>query len=90
MKKNPGFILKSVCGERFLIAQGEETIDFSSIIALNETSAYLWETIQEGEDFDANTLADLLCKEYDIDRQTALNDAATLIQTMSAAGIISE
>lgn len=89
MKKNPGFLLKSVCGEKFLIAGGEENIDFSNLIALNESSAYLWDNISEGQEFDAKTLSALLCKEYDIDEQTALNDAATLIESMSAAGIIS-
>lgn len=89
MKKNTGFVLKSVCGEKFLIAEGEENIDFTNLIALNESSAYLWEAIAEDEEFDVKTLAELLRKEYDVDEQTALNDAAALIESMSTAGIIS-
>lgn len=89
MKKNKGFILKSVCGEKFLIAEGEENIDFTNLIALNESSAYLWEAISENEEFDEKTLANLLLKEYDVDEETALKDAAALIKTMSTAGIIS-
>ena len=50
MKKKPGFALRSVCGEQFLIAEGLSNIDFSKLIALNESSAYLWNAIDDGEE----------------------------------------
>lgn len=41
MKKKSGFVLRQVCGENIIVAEGKENIDFSSIIAMNESSAYL-------------------------------------------------
>lgn len=88
MKKKPGFVMRSVCGERFLIAEGLQNIDFSKLIALNESSVYLWNSINEGDEFTADTLADLLLEEYEVTREVALNDAQALINQMLEAGII--
>lgn len=44
MRKKPGFNLRDVCGEQIVVAEGKENIDFSNIISMNETSAFIWET----------------------------------------------
>lgn len=90
MKKKPGFPLRSVCGEKFLMATGLENIDFSKLIALNESSAYLWDSIAEGEEFTVDTLTDLILKEYDIDRDTAHRDCEALVKSLLDAGVIEE
>ena len=46
MKAKPGFNLREVCGENIIVAEGKENIDFSNIISMNESSAYLWKKIQ--------------------------------------------
>ena len=58
MKAKTGFSLRTVCGENILVAEGEENIDFSNIISMNESSAYLWKNIQERE-FEVSDLVDL-------------------------------
>ena len=58
MKLKDGFELRTICNEKVLIACGLENIDFSHMVAMNESSAYLWEQVA-GKDFDADTLADL-------------------------------
>lgn len=88
MKKKPGFVMRSVCGERFLIAEGLENIDFSKLIALNESSVYLWESIKEGEEFTIDTLTDLLLEEYEVTRDVAQKDVEALVKQMLEAGII--
>lgn len=88
MKKKPGFELKNVCGQDFLIAVGMENIDFSSIINLNETSSYLWKSVAEGEEFTAETLAANLEKEYEVDHETALRDSQALIDELLKAGVL--
>lgn len=42
MKTKIGFNLRQVCGENIIVAEGEENIDFSNIISMNESSAFLW------------------------------------------------
>ena len=39
MKAKNGFNLRTVCGENILVAEGEENIDFSNIISMNDSSA---------------------------------------------------
>ena len=74
MKIKKGFELRNVCGEHVVIATGIENVDFSKMISLNESAAYLWKAVEEKE-FDAPLLADLLQQEYEVDAATALADA---------------
>ncbi|MBP5340168.1 MAG: PqqD family protein [Prevotella sp.] len=87
MKTKKGFNLRTICGENIIVAEGIENIDFSRIISMNESSAYLWKKIQ-GQDFTSETLTQLLLEEYDVDEQTARADVDALIAKWLEAGII--
>lgn len=87
MKTKKGFNLRQVCGENVIVAEGAENIDFSSIISMNESSAYLWNNIQ-GKEFDTNNLVELLTQEYDVDADTAAKDVEALVAQWLKAGII--
>lgn len=88
MRIKNGFELRDVCGENVIVSYGEENIDFSKVISLNESAAYLWREV-EGKEFDAQMLADLLCKEYDVDAATALADATKMASDWKEIGLIS-
>ena len=87
MKAKPGFNLRVVCGENIIVAEGEENIDFSNIISMNESSAYLWQNIQ-GKEFTHEDLVGLLTQEYDVDEATAMKDVKALTELWLQAGII--
>ena len=87
MKAKKGFNLREICGERIIVAEGKENIDFSNIIVLNESAAYLWEKVSDNE-FTAEEMAKWLTEEYDIDEETAKRDANTLAKQWMEAGII--
>ena len=88
MKVKNGFNLREVCGENIIIAEGDENIDFSNIISMNESSAYLWQEVQKLDNFTIDTLTQLLCEQYEIDEATAKKDVTTLATQWAAAGII--
>ena len=88
MKVKNGFNLREVCGENIIVAEGDENIDFSNIISMNESSAYLWQEVQKLDNFTIDTLTQLLCEQYDIDEATAKKDVTTLATQWAAAGII--
>lgn len=88
MKVKNGFNLREVCGENIIVAEGDENIDFSNIISMNESSAYLWQEVQKLDNFTINTLTQLLCEQYEIDEETAKKDVTTLATQWAAAGII--
>lgn len=86
MKKKKGFKLRTVCGEHVIVAEGRENIDFSKIISLNDSAAYLWEKCGDG-DFSVDDLVALLLEEYDVDEPTAREDASQLTCQWVEAGI---
>lgn len=87
MKIKQGFELRVICGEAIVVAHGKENIDFSKIISLNESAAYLWRQV-EGQDFDAALLAKLLTEEYEVDEATALRDAEKTMADWQETGLI--
>lgn len=89
MKTKKGFRLRNICGENIIVAEGVENIDFSRIISMNESSAYLWKKV-EGQDFTEKDLTNYLTEEYDVDEETAQKDVTTLIAKWLDAGIISK
>lgn len=88
MKVKNGFNLREVCGENIIVAEGDENIDFSNIISMNESSAYLWQEVQKLDNFTIDTLTQLLCEQYEIDEAIAKKDVTTLATQWAAAGII--
>lgn len=89
MKTKNGFNLRNVCGEHIVVAEGKENIDFSNIISMNETAAFLWQHIQ-GTTFDVPHMVQLLTQEYDVDADTAEADCTTLLNQWIKAGIVEE
>lgn len=87
MKTRKGFSLRPLGQEFILVAEGLEAVDFSRMISLNASAAFLWQSV-EGKDFDADTLAKLLVDEYGITQEVAETDVATLLDTWQSAGII--
>lgn len=87
MKQKKGFNLRNVCGEQIIVAEGKENIDFSNIISMNESSAYLWQKLV-GKDFTVDDMANLLVEEYDVDLERAKADSKELAELWKEAGII--
>ncbi len=89
MRQKKGFNLRNICGENIIVAEGIENIDFSNIISMNESSAYLWKNL-EAKDFSVDDMAKLLTEEYEIDYDTALEDCKELAALWLNAEIIEE
>ena len=87
MTTKKGFNMRTICGEHIIVAEGKENIDFSKIISMNETAAYLWQQVQ-GREFTTDELVLLLTKEYDVEQTTAQKDVEAMILKWHEAGII--
>lgn len=88
MKAKKGFNLRQVCGEYIIVAEGDENIDFSNIISMNESSAFLWKEIKNMESFNIDYLVNKMTEEYEIDVDTARRDITTLVAEWGQSGII--
>jgi len=88
MKTKNGFHLRNVCGEYVIVAEGIENIDFSKIISMNESAAYLWQKIDGTDGFSVDDLTNFLCEEYEVTESQAKADAEALCRQWFEAGII--
>jgi hypothetical protein len=87
MKIKDGFVLRDMCGEFIISAEGLQHINFNKLISLNSTAAFLWKAL-EGKEFSKEDMAQLLVDEYGIDMKLALNDSANLIKSWVEADIV--
>ena len=88
MKIKKGFQLQNVCGEHIIIPAGEENIDFSHIISLNPTAAYLWEKIAEKAEFTIEDMVQLLLDKYEVEEDIALEDCKLIAERWAEMGLI--
>lgn len=86
MKIKEGFVLREVCGEHIVTAEGLENINFNKLISLNETAAFLWKALI-GKEFTVEEMAQLLVDEWGIDMELALKDSGNLCKAWKEAGI---
>ncbi|MCR4774676.1 MAG: PqqD family protein [Prevotella sp.] len=87
MKRKNGFNIRKICGENIIVAEGKENIDFSNVVSMNDTSAFLWDKLEVGKEYTADDLAAFLTEEYDVDEATALNDCQNIIADWVKADI---
>lgn len=80
--------MQKVCDEHIIIPAGEENIDFSHIISLNPTAAYLWENVAGRDEFTTEDMVKLLLDEYEVDESTALEDCKLIAERWEEIGLI--
>jgi hypothetical protein len=88
MKLKKGFVLREVCGERVVVGEGLETINFGKMISLNETAAVLWKKAAELGEFTTEQLAEALTAEYEVSPEQARKDVETLTAQWTEVGLI--
>ena len=89
MKTKKGYRLRQLGTEYILVAEGLEVMDANKMISMNETAAFLWESV-EGKTFGADTLAQLLVDKYGITMEMAEKDIKPLLETWTKAGVIED
>ena len=87
MQIKNGFVLREMCGEHIVTAEGMENINFNKLISLNSTAAFLWKNL-EGKDFTEKEMAALLVAEYGIDMELATKDSDNLCKIWKETGIV--
>lgn len=75
--------------EYILVAEGLDVLDANTMVSMNATAAFLWDTVK-GKEFDADALVQLLLDEYDVDREMAEKDVKALLETWTKANVIED
>ena len=88
MKLKKGFVLREVCGEKVIVGEGAETVNFGKLISLNDTAAVLWKKAEELGDFTVDELVDALTEVYEVTREQAVKDVQKLTEGWKEAGLV--
>lgn len=83
---NADYVLREIVGEYMLIPTGKLSMTTNGVVTISESAAYLWKKMDEGKTI--SQLCELLLKEYEIDRGTALADVSEMINGMVKMDIV--
>ena len=86
MKIKDGFVLRTICGQNVVSGEGTANVNYSSLITLNETAAFLFKNLQ-GKEFTEDDAVELLLQEYEVDRDTAAKDVKALTAKWAEIGL---
>lgn len=86
MKKKAGFDLHEI-GDTFMITADGSHVDFTQVINLNETAAFIWNQCPVGEEVDAKALVASLMEEYEVDEALATKDVNDLVAKWLEIGL---
>ena len=89
MKTKAGFMRRKLGTQEVVVAVGEASKQFSGIIRLNETGAFLWDLLASGNRTEAE-LVDAWLAEYDVSRELATADVAKFVATIRAEGMLDD
>ena len=87
MKISEKFKVREMAGEHVIIMPGRGGADMTRILALNDSSLYLGETLR-GRDFTTEEAAGLLTERYEVDEATALRDAQAWAGKLAECGVL--
>lgn len=84
-----GLVLRKLLNENIVTGEGLARVDFSKVISLNETAAYLWNEVQD-RDFSLDDLVTLLTDRYDVSEDVARADAQRMLDSWRDAGLLED
>lgn len=86
MKIKSDFVMKKIAGSNVVVPIRTRAVDFSGIIKLSDSGAYLWEILTEGAERD-ELVAKLLDK-YEVDEATASADVDRFVAKLKEADLL--
>lgn len=89
MKIKEGFILRAMLGEHIVVGEGLAQVNFNKMLSLNESAAYLWESVS-GKEFTREDLVKLLLDRYEVSEEQATADVDKLLSVWTAEGVVEE
>jgi hypothetical protein len=88
MRQKKGLVLRDVCGEKVIIGEGLEAVDFGRLMCLNDTAAWLWEKASEMGEFTVEGLTEVLIEEFEVTKEQALHDVKDIVNKWEGSGLL--
>ncbi len=89
MKLKDKLNLRKVGDTYMMVSESDSGIDYTRVISLNESAAFLLESVEEKE-FSPIDWVELLMSRYQVSHETAADDVQTLLEVLTKAGVIEE
>lgn len=89
MRIRSGLSMRCIADEYIMITDNGKELDYTRAVSLNETAAYLIQTVG-AQEFEVEDLAKLLIERYEVDFEQALRDVDVLVSALREAGILQD
>lgn len=89
MRINPDTKVRQVAGENIIIRVAGGADDMTTVMALNETALDIYNTFK-GRDFTLDEVVQWLVDTYEVDAETARNDAETWLGQMRKQRLLTD
>ena len=81
IKAKKEYVLRVIAGENVLVPVGQGIADFSGIIYINETAAFLWKQLQNG--VTQEQIEQSMIDKFNISSQRAQEDVLNFLKTVT-------
>lgn len=88
VKIKENFVLRQVAGTWVVLPLATETVDFSDMLKMNESGAFIWKELETGADREG--LVKALTGEYSVTEQQAATDVNEFLDKLMQIGCIEE
>lgn len=79
--------IREIAGEKLVILEKEQQVEFTRVMVLNNTSEWLWSQLA-GTDFELDQVTALLISKYEVEEDVAREDAQKWIRTLQDNNIL--
>lgn len=79
--------LKKVGKNYMLVEFADHEVNMTNVYSMNATAAWLWEHLDTSEQR-IGDIADKMCSEYEVDRETTMTDIMAQLQQWKELGLI--
>ena len=83
---NPDMVARRIRGESILVPIAGTMDELNSIISLNEWAEFI--RIKAGEGLDAQSIAEAVVAEYDVELDTACRDVVAVLSELEQIGVL--
>lgn len=87
-RQAPDIVLRRIAEEAVLVPVRSNVGDLDSIFTLNQTAITIWGALDGSTPL--TRVIDLVCSEYDVDRDTAAADTREILAQFAEAGLVEE
>ena len=86
MKKTEGYIIKKLEDEYVILPFGEKAEEVNEVVSLSETAGFMYIHAEEADSVD--TLAELVSREYQVEKSVVYEDVESVVRTLREKGLL--